>query len=477
MKKITTLILASALGGAMTLGSYKLFLEENKGAVYPIVLQKDAPKPQVVNYAIPAENTDFTKAADATLAAVVHVKNVSIKEVQDPFSNFFNGGNSVRQYKQVGTGSGVIISADGYIITNNHVIDNAKFLEVTLNDKRKFKATIVGTDPNTDIALVKIDAKNLPYIPFGNSDNVKVGEWVLAVGNPFNLASTVTAGIISAKGRNININKNRGAIESFIQTDAVVNPGNSGGALVNTRGELIGINSAIESLTGSYMGYSFAVPSNIAKRVIDDIMLYGNVQRAYLGIIPDDLNADKARFYKVPNTEGVIILDVSDEGAAKKAGLQKSDIIVKIDGIDIKKYADLIGFLGSKRPGDKISLSILREGVEKKIPLTLKNKFGKETVSSVDYVNYYIGRIKPLSETEKEKFDIDYGVKITNLNNRELKAKGLQNNDIILAVNNIKITSLNELSTYLKNNENEKYITLQILDQRGRVGYVSLMLN
>jgi serine protease Do len=476
MKKISTLILASALGGALTLGSYKFFLEKDTVVNAADVVTQTTVKPNLVNYAIPAENTDFTMAADATLSAVVHVKNVSVKEVQDPYSSFFHGGNGKREYKQVGTGSGVIISADGYIITNNHVIENTKLLEITLNDKRKYNATVVGTDPNTDIALVKIDAEDLPYIPFGNSDNVKVGEWVLAVGNPFNLASTVTAGIISAKGRNININKNRGAIESFIQTDAVVNPGNSGGALVNTRGELIGINSAIESLTGSYMGYSFAVPSNIAKRVIEDIMLYGNVQRAYLGVNVDDLNADKATLYEIPNTEGVIIINVLDEGAAKKAGMLKNDIIVKIDDVEIKKGADLTGFLGSKRPGDKITLNILRDGKEKYIPLTLKNKFGKETVSNTDYVSYYIGTTKPLSKDEKSKFGIDYGVKISNLTNKELKAKGLQNDDIILTINDVKISSNADLSMYLKNNENKNYVTLQILDQRGRVGYVSLRL-
>ena len=477
MKKLITLILASALGGALTLGSYKLFLEESKETKDPIVLPSNTIQPKLVNFAVPAENTDFTEAAKSALAAVVHVKNISIKEVRDPFSNFFYGKNGVRKFKQVGTGSGVIISADGYIITNNHVIDNSRFLEITLNNKKKYKAKIVGTDPNTDIALVKIDAKNLPYIPFGNSDNVRVGEWVLAVGNPFNLASTVTAGIISAKGRNININKNRRAIESFIQTDAVVNPGNSGGALVNTRGELIGINTAIESLTGSYIGYSFAVPSNIAKKVVEDIMLYGNVQRAYMGINVDDLNADNAKAYKVPNTEGVIIVNILDNGDAKTAGLRKNDIIVKMNAIDIKKYADLSGFLCSKRPGDKITVNIIREVVQKKMSLTLKNQFGKETVSNTDYVNYYIGTLKALSKADREELDIDYGVRISNLTSRELRLKGLQNNDIILAVNEVKVSSVQELNRYLKNNENKKYITLQILDQRGRIGYVSLVLN
>ncbi len=477
MKKFSTLILVSVLGGAITLGSYKLFFEKDNVVNKPSVLTQQMATPKLVNYATPAENTDFTKAANATLSAVVHVRNVSVQEVEDPFSAFFYGNSGKREFKQVGSGSGVIISKDGYIITNNHVIANAKNLEITLNDKRRFKAKVIGADPNTDIALIKIDATDLPYIPFGNSDNVKVGQWVLAVGNPFNLTSTVTAGIISAKGRNININKNRRAIESFIQTDAVVNPGNSGGALVNTRGELIGINSAIESITGSYMGYSFAIPSNIAKKVIEDMMLYGKVQRAYMGVNVDNLNANKAQTYEVPNTQGVIIVNVLDDGAAKKAGLKKNDIIVKINNVSINKYADLVGFLGSKRPGDKINISVIRDGVNKTVPLTLKNRFGKETVSKTDFANYYIGNVKPLTKLEKNKFDIDYGVKINNLTNKELKAKGVQDNDIILAINDTKIEDVNDLSMFLQNNENKNYVTLQILDQKGRIGYVSLRLD
>ncbi|OIO12693.1 MAG: serine protease [Flavobacteriales bacterium CG03_land_8_20_14_0_80_35_15] len=478
MKKISTLFLISAFSGILTLGGYKLFFEKNKQVQDPMLTSSQSNlTSRLVNYAIPAENTDFTVAADATLAAVVHVKNVSVQEVQDPFSSFFYGGSGTRELKQVGTGSGVIISKDGYIITNNHVIDHAKTLEITLNDQRKFTATLIGADPNTDIALVKIEATNLPYIPFGNSNNIKVGEWVLAVGNPFNLSSTVTAGIISAKGRNININKNNRAIESFIQTDAVVNPGNSGGALVNTRGELIGINSAIESITGSYMGYSFAVPSNIAKKVIEDMMLFGNVQRAYLGVNVDDLDADKAKIYEIPNTEGVIIVNVLDESAALKAGLKKDDVIIKMDEVEIKKYADLSGFLGSKRPGDKISVTFIRAGVKKTIPVTLKNRFGKESISKDDYVNYYIGETKVLTASEKSKFNIDFGVKISKLTNKELIDKGLRNNDIILAVNEVKIFSASELSLLLKNNENKDYVTLQILNQQGRIGYVSIRLD
>jgi serine protease Do len=477
MKKISLFIAASFLGGMLTLGSYKLFFENGAKSSNESFFEPTQVTPKLVNYATPAENTDFTKAAAITLSAVVHVKNIAIQEVQDPFASFFYGGNGTRQFKQVGTGSGVIISKDGYIITNNHVIENAKTLEITLNDKHKYKATVVGADPNTDIALVKIDATDLPYIPFGNSDNVKVGEWVLAVGNPFNLASTVTAGIVSAKGRNININKSSRAIESFIQTDAVVNPGNSGGALVNTRGELIGINSAIESITGSYMGYSFAVPSNIAKKVIEDIMLYGSVQRAYLGVNVEDLNADKANKYEIPNTEGVLIVNVLENGAAKTAGIKENDVIVKMDNINIKKYADLTGFLGSKRPGDNVKITVLRDGVEKIIPLKLKNQFGKETISDTDYVKYFIGNLKALTRADKAKFDIDYGVKIASLTSRELKSKGLKDSDIILAINDVKISSTKELNRFLKSNENRRYVTLQVLNQSGRVGYVSLSLN
>ncbi len=319
-------------------------------------------------------------------------------------------GGSERQV--VGSGSGVIISADGYIVTNNHVIKGARRLEVTLNNKESYEAEVVGADESTDIALLKINKSDLPYLAFGDSDHLRVGEWVLAVGNPFNLTSTVTAGIVSAKARDINIMNNNKVIESFIQTDAAVNPGNSGGALVNTRGNLIGINTAISSQTGSYIGYSFAVPSNIAKKVIEDILEFGNVQRAYLGINYEELNSEKASEFGVGSTEGVLITRVLEQGAAKEAGLMVNDIIIKMDNVKIANFSDLQGFLGSKRPGDMVNITVLRNEASKVLPVKLKNQFGKYKFENRDFSDYFIGELEPIKRSDENKYDIDHGVKI-----------------------------------------------------------------
>ncbi|MGB5262180.1 MAG: trypsin-like peptidase domain-containing protein, partial [Lutimonas sp.] len=416
MKKTIQLILASILGGMITLGSYFLLFPqfglsketqaqanskfEAIPAVYTGVARAEA-----------AENTDFTIIAESTVNAVVHVKNVSVAP-SNPLMEFFYGSSAQGGQVVVGAGSGVIISPDGYIITNNHVINGAKKIEVTLNNKKTYEAEIVGVDKTTDIALLKIDAGDLPSLGFGDSDHLKVGEWVLAVGNPYNLTSTVTAGIVSAKARDIRMNGNNAQIESFIQTDAAVNPGNSGGALVNVRGELIGINTAISSQTGSYVGYSFAVPSNIAKKVIEDILEFGNVQRAYLGINFDELDSQKAEKYGVSTSQGVIITRVADNGAASEAGLKDNDVIVKMDNIKINKFADLQGFLGSKRPGDQVKVTVLRDNQDKQFDLILKNQFGKESFGTNDFSKSLIGELRPLSAKSAKKFDLDYGMEI-----------------------------------------------------------------
>ena len=371
MKKIITLILVSALGGLFALTAYKIFLEK------PEIVYKHEQDNSLENFKttfnatanLAAETTDFTVAAERTLNAVVHVKNKSIYTTRNPMEEIFYGRSSLKKHIQIGMGSGVIISEDGYIITNNHVIDKAAEIEITLNDKQTYKARLIGTDVANDIALIKIDATNLPYVPFADSDEVKVGEWVLAVGNPFNLTATVTAGIVSAKGRDVRGSNYK--TESYIQTDAVVNPGNSGGALVNTRGELIGINTMISSTTGSYIGYSFAVPSNIAKKVIEDIMEYGNVQRAFIGINFRELNGDNHDYFQVENTEGVIITNVLEKSGASDAGIEIGDIIVKANNVKVGTFADLNGFLNTKRPDDVIDFTIVRNGEEKVIPVKL----------------------------------------------------------------------------------------------------------
>jgi len=343
---------------------------------------------------------DFTSAAEITVNAVVHVKNVTISRGPTSLMEFFYGyeGN---QKAQIGSGSGVIISSDGHIVTNNHVIKGASQLQVTLNNNKTYEAELIGTDPNSDIALLKIDAKKqLPYLAFGDSDNVKVGEWVLAVGNPFNLTSTVTAGIVSAKARAL-IKSD----QSFIQTDAAVNPGNSGGALVNTNGDLIGINTAISSQTGSYVGYSFAVPSNIAKKVIDDIMEYGNVQKGVLGVNTVSVNTPYAIEKGINEIDGVFIESIEEDSGAEEADLKAGDIIKGIDNIIVHRFADLTGYISAKRPGDELEVTIDRNGEKMVVPVTIKER---QTL----FVPVMGLKVKNLTENDKKTFKTKKGVKI-----------------------------------------------------------------
>ena len=329
---------------------------------------------------------DFTQAAEMSVGAVVHVKtkyNVYGKQYVDPFYQFFFGRPQQQPMQQAqATGSGVILSEDGYIVTNNHVIQQANEIEVVLNDKRAFTAELIGTDPNTDIALLKIDAKGLPTLEMGNSDDLKVGEWVLAVGNPFNLTSTVTAGIVSAKARNINILDAEMKIESFIQTDAAVNPGNSGGALVNTRGELVGINTAIASQTGSYAGYAFAVPTSIVQKVVADLRQFGSVQRALLGIRMLDITSEVQQYYRLNTLEGVYIADVVSGGAAEKGGVEEGDVITAVDGLKVNSSSELQEKIARKNPGDEVTLTVLRDNKRIDLRVTLTSAAQKPQVQS-----------------------------------------------------------------------------------------------
>ena len=351
MKKFSSLFLVSVLSGATTLGGYKLLIDNDGFFSKSKSVVTLAPSNYAKNASLVPEGLDFTAAADKTVHTVVHVKNVSYRTISNPMLEFFYGYNGGQQQEQVGTGSGVIISEDGYIVTNNHVVKDASDIEITLNNKKTYKAKLIGTDSKMDIALLKINAdEKLQYSVFADSDNSKIGEWVLAVGNPYNLTSTVTAGIISAKARNLDTN----GIQSFIQTDAAVNPGNSGGALVNTRGELIGINTMISSQTGSYVGYSFAVPSNIARKIIEDIMEFGNVQRGILGVEGGELNSAASKELGVKETQGFYVKKVTKNSGAEKSGLTKGDIIVKLDNQNINTYAELSGFINTKRPNDKV---------------------------------------------------------------------------------------------------------------------------
>src|SRR5690606_15320056 len=368
MKNTFQLLLVAVIAGIVTLGGYKLL--EDKQTISFVNSERPAPFIRTNFAGRAAEmDTDFTNAAEMTVHAVVHVKNITVSRQPTNIFDCFQVRGQPRA--MVGSGSGVIISPDGYIVTNNHVIANASSLEVTLNDNRVYTAKVIGADPATDIALLKIDHnEDFPYLPFGDSNNVKVGEWVLAVGNPFNLTSTVTAGIISAKARNLP--QFEGSPLSFIQTDAAVNRGNSGGALVNTRGELIGIDTAFTSEAGSYVGYAFAVPSNDAMKVIEDILEYGNVQRGILGIQVGALNPQLTEKYGITETQGVFVGGVEKGSGAEKAGLKAGDIIKALDGTKINQFADLAGYLGAKRPNDVVEVTVIRDGKERnfKVPLT-----------------------------------------------------------------------------------------------------------
>ena len=386
---------------------------------------------------IPAESTDFTVAASKTINAVVHVKNTSSSNSNLPtFYKYFYDEDELPE--RIGTGSGVIVSPDGYIITNNHVIENSNEIEITTNDNKSFKAKIIGTDTDTDIAVLKIDAgKKLPYIYFGNSDATRIGEWVLAVGNPFNLNSTVTAGIISAKSRDLN--KTDGVNESYIQTDAAVNRGNSGGALVNTQGELIGINTAITSVSGGFVGYSFAVPSNVARKVFEDLIEYGDVQKGLLGVVGQALDAQLAVRFKVDETEGFYITDLEKGLGADLAGLKPGDIIKSVDGIMINKFADLSGYLSTKRPGEKVGVVYIREGKENKVNVRLEK---------INRAIFFYMEVRELTSEQKKEYNTDYGLYISNMNNRRLYQNGIDSGYLILEVNGNKVDVLSDVKGY-----------------------------
>jgi serine protease Do len=461
MKRFSSLFLVSLLSGATTLGAYKLLFDGNNsflGRENSVVTL--APESFGRNVSLPAEGVDFTEAADKTIHTVVHVKNVSRRTVSNPMLEFFYGYGGGRQQEQVGTGSGVIISEDGYIVTNNHVIKDASEIEITLNNKKSYKAKLIGTDSKMDIALLKIDAgEKLPYTAFANSDSVKVGEWVLAVGNPYNLTSTVTAGIVSAKARNLDTS----GIQSFIQTDAAVNPGNSGGALVNTRGELIGINTMISSMTGSYVGYSFAVPSNNARKIVEDIMEFGNVQRGILGVEGGELNSNASKELGISETQGFYINKVTPKSGAQKAGLTKGDIIVKLDSQNISTFADLSGYINTKRPNDVVQVTYIREGKSKTASVTLsKNEFFSTEFKGIELEN--------IDAVDKKKFKIDYGVKIKNITNENLMQyqNELQGN-IILSIDNIKATNVETVSKLLNKKDEGQSIRIEMINKNGEI--------
>lgn len=409
---------------------------------------------------------DFTNAAELTVNAVVHIRTEYTRKssVYDhfffDFHDFFGDRRrpSAPQSRPIeGMGSGVIISDDGYIVTNNHVVQEADFIEVTLNDRRTYEARIIGTDPTTDLAVIKIESENLPYILYGNSDDVRIGEWVLAVGNPFRLNSTVTAGIVSAKARNINIlvNPEGTAIESFIQTDAAVNRGNSGGALVNLRGELIGINAAIASGTGYYTGYSFAIPVNIVKKVVDDFLQFGAIQRAFIGVSIREIDGRFAREEGLKEVRGVYVANVSDNGAAKDAGIKEGDIILYVNGSSVNSTSELLEIIGIHRPGDEVKLTVRRIEKDRVIPVILRNRDGKTTLVKKDTETREVlkllgATLEPASQEIKNQLGINNGVQVTKLSKGALSDAGVRDGFIITKIDNKSINTPEEVEDLLK---------------------------
>ena len=452
--------------------------------------------------AVPAQPVDLTYAAEKSLPSVVHIlstKNSKVQTVEvqsDPFSDFFSdpfgffgnpnqgqGGKqkrSVRTPKQQGSGSGVIISSDGYIVTNNHVVADADELTVTLNDNKEYSARIIGTDKTTDLALIKIDGKNLPAITIANSENIKVGEWVLAVGNPFNLTNTVTAGIVSAKGRSLYQN----GVESFIQTDAAINPGNSGGALVNTRGELIGINAMLYSQTGSFSGYGFAIPTSIMNKVVDDLKKYGTVQRAVIGIEGTDVKnyvdgqKDQGKEIDLGTMEGIYVATVSEESAAEEAGLKEGDVITAIDGKDVNKMADLQEYLAKKRPGDKVSITYMRNKKNATKSVTLKNQQGNTQVVKKADLDVLGGNFRAISDSQKQQLNINYGLEVIKVNAGKLKEAGITKGFIIQRVNDKSIKTIEDLQDAVKEASTSKdpVLYIQGMFPTGKKAYAAVPL-
>lgn len=443
MKRLIGLFLVAMVGGAVALGAYKLMEKEHPNYTY-------AAGPQIplrpVNYmpGTPFNEPDFETAAAISVHAVVHIKTEFQRKsnVYDDFFNFFNG---MPNQAIEAMGSGVIIDPEGYIVTNNHVVQDADNITVTLNDKRVYKATIVGADPSTDLALIKIEEKGLPFLTYGNSDEVRIGEWVLAVGNPFNLTSTVTAGIISAKARDINILGSQGTVESFIQTDAAVNPGNSGGALVNLKGQLIGINAAIASGTGNYVGYSFAIPANIVKKVVEDFMKFGKIQRGYLGIRYKEIDNQFAKDKDLPSVNGVYVQDVVEGGAAEKAGMKKGDVILQMQGLPVNSKSELQEIISQHNPGDKLSLTIYRVGKQVDLSLTLLNENESQSFTKDNQIIIHGATFQHITDNEKQRFSINDGYKIVHLDNGLLRNSGIREGFIVVAIDKQPVHSTQDL--------------------------------
>ena len=464
MKKYLLLLLSAVIGGFIAIYTYEKLnsIHSNKENRRNLTITEQIPANNVISSTtLLQDRPEFVEIAEKTINSVVHVKNSLSSSDRISLEDLMFGRKQDKI--QIGTGSGVIISADGYIITNAHVIDEAEKILITTNDNKEFEAKLIGSDEQNDIALLKIETENdLPYAVFGDSDSTKIGEWVLAIGNPFNLTSTVTAGIISAKARNLDITGR--TTQSYIQTDAAVNPGNSGGALVNTMGQLIGINTAIQSQTGSYIGYSFAVPSNIAKKVVEDLMEFGIVRNGFLGVTGTALNNTIAKEFSTNETEGFYINSVEKYSGADLAGIRKGDIIKYIDEIKISKFSDLKGYLSSKRPNDLVVVDLINTNQRKKVNVKLNKN---ERISF-----NVIGILKNLSDEELEKYNKSSGVKISDFNGRYEKYwtdNGIEIGNIINNINGVKINSITDIQDILKEINNYNPLRIEIINSKNQI--------
>ncbi len=465
-KRIIGNVLVGITGGLIAVFIFALFFYPETENTAPPVEKKSM---RYVNLPGPPQGQvpDFTYAAEKTVHAVVHVKTKTLRESPysgsgNPFYDFFFGDRYYRREPTpvTGYGSGVILTDDGYIVTNNHVIQGSQAIEVILNDKRAYDASVIGTDPSTDLAVIKIEEQGLPSLEYGNSDILKLGEWVLAVGNPYNLTSTVTAGIVSAKARNINILTENFAIESFIQTDAAVNPGNSGGALVNVRGELVGVNAAIASRTGSYSGNSFAIPVSLVKKVVGDIIEYGVVQRAILGVTITELTAELAEKNNIDDIKGVLITGIREDGAAEEAGIKSGDVILEVNGARVNSPSGLQEQVSRYKPGDEVSVRINRNNRIRQFDVVLRNMEGNtgKVIKTRDYLSVLGAAFESLSEMEMEKLEIEHGVRVVGLKSGKFRSAGIREGFIVTKINNQPVRDVDDIEKILDNFKGGVYV-------------------
>ena len=470
MKKGLLIVALAAVAGGLTAWIVaKSAMPETAGTITQVVGDSQY---RTVNLSLD-NYPDFTYAAESAIDAVVYVKVVSremSRQAPSIFDFFFGYGGTPQERERVGSGSGVIIREDGYIVTNNHVIEGATDIEVTLTNNKTFKAELIGTDPATDVALIKVDAQGLPVIPFGDSDKLRLGEWVLAIGSPYNLRSTVTAGIVSAKGRSIPDSSREFKIESFIQTDAAVNPGNSGGALVDKAGNLVGINTAIVSQTGAYAGYSFAVPVNIVKRIVDDLMDFGSVRRAVLGVVMSPITQEIADKLKLSSLNGVYIVEVSPGSAAEQAGVKKEDVLVKIDSVQVTNASSVQEMVSGFYPGDKATLTVIRGGKEKELEVTFKGTAQENgTVTEDGSVAFYGSAIKEASKETKERLGIKSGVEIVSVGPGKIMDAGVTEGFVILYVNDQPVSKPQDVINIIR--KSKRAVFIEGLTSYGKVSY------